>query len=143
MSKGRKRIAPEVVEAEAALLKKLWEKADHPERGTQAEFGEKHGIGSQGLMWQLLNGKTPISLGAAKSFASGLGCNVADFSPRLAALETAWPFELIDREWYESLSLAQKHRAQMRMKFEMEEIAAEMAQKANGTSHARALSDPT
>ena len=134
MIKGRKKIDPAVVIAEAAALRSLWEAADASKRGTQAEFGERLEIGSQGLMWQLLNGKTPLSLKAAKSFAAGLYCKVSDFSPRLAALETAWPFELVDRELYDALSPALQHRAQLRMNDEMALIFAEQERKANGTS---------
>ena len=133
MSKGRKPIDPAVVEAEAAELRKIWDGIEQSKRGTQAEFGEKHEIGSQGLMWQLLKGKTPLNLKTAKIFASGLGCKVSDFSPRLAALETAWPFELVDRELYDSLSPALQHRAQLRMNDEMQLILEEQTLKANGT----------
>jgi transcriptional regulator with XRE-family HTH domain len=135
MSKGRKRLDPATVEAEAEALRKLWESAIESERGTQAEFGERLQIGSQGLMWQLLNGKTPISLKAGKAFAVGLKCKLSDFSPRLAALETAWPFELVDRELYDSLSPALQHRAQLRMTDEMQLIFREQERKANGTNN--------
>ena len=133
MSKGRKKLDPAVVEAEASALRLLWDAADVTKRGTQSEFGERLEIGSQGLMWQLLKGKTPLSLKAAKSFATGLHCKLSDFSPRLAALETAWPFELVDRDLYDTLSPALQHRAQLRMNDEIELILAEQDRKANGT----------
>lgn len=135
MSKGRKKIDPKIVIAEADALRNLWDEADGTKRGTQAEFGERLEIGSQGLMWQLLNGKTPLSLKAAKAFAAGLHCKLSDFSPRLAALETAWPFELVDRELYDTLSPALQHRAQLRMNDEIKLIFEEQALKANGTSN--------
>lgn len=125
MSKGRKRIDAATVEEEADLLKQLWDAADQSKRGTQAEFGEKHDIGSQGLIWQLLNAKTPINLKAAKSFAAGLGCKISDFSPRLAELATAWPFELVDRELYEALSPAMQHKAQVRLEDVIKELLQE------------------
>jgi len=133
MSKGRKRIDPAIVAAEAEALRNLWDGTDASKRGTQSEFGERFEIGSQGLMWQLLKGKTPLSLKAAKAFAVGLHCKLSDFSPRLAALETAWPFELVDREMYDALSVALQHRAQLRMNDEMKLIFQEQEQKANGT----------
>lgn len=68
---------------EAALLKHLYTAAQHGL--SQAEFGASFDIGSQGAVWQYLNGRTAINLKAAKGFAKGLNCNVSDFSPRLAA----------------------------------------------------------
>ena len=69
--------------AEAESLKRLFTTSGHGL--SQAEFGARYEIGSQGAVWQYLNGKTVLNLKAAKGFASGLGCNVIDFSPRLAA----------------------------------------------------------
>ncbi len=37
------------------------------------------------MVWQYLNAKSPLNLSAALKFASGLRCEVADFSERLAA----------------------------------------------------------
>lgn len=68
---------------EAETLKRLFKATKHGL--TQAEFGERFGIGSQGAVWQYLNGKTALNLKAAKGFAEGIDCSVADFSPRLAA----------------------------------------------------------
>lgn len=69
---------------ESAKLKALYNQTPH--KLTQAAFGETYGIGNQGAVWQCLNGKgMPISLKAAQGFARGLNCQVADFSPRLAA----------------------------------------------------------
>ena len=61
-----------------------------------------------------------MSLKAAKGFARGLSCKIADFSPRLAELETSWPFELVDRERYEALPPALRFKAQVRMQDEIE-----------------------
>jgi len=52
---------------------------------TQAEFGAKYGIGSQGMVSQYLHGVRPLNLEAAKKFAEGLRVRIADFSPRLTA----------------------------------------------------------
>jgi SOS-response transcriptional repressor LexA len=69
---------------ESARLKALYERANHGL--SQAAFGEKYDIGNQGAVWQCLNGKgMPISLKAARGFARGLGVDISDFSPRLAA----------------------------------------------------------
>lgn len=70
--------------AESARLKRLYTTANHGL--TQEAFGAKYGIGNQGAVWQCLNGRgMPISLKAAMGFAAGLSCEIADFSPRLAA----------------------------------------------------------
>ncbi len=124
------KVTPET-QAESVKLKDIWEaKNDRP---SQAIFGETFQIGSQSAVTSFLNGHTPLSLKAAKGFAAGLGCRISDFSPRLAALETAWPFELVDRELYDSLSPALQHRAQLRMNDEVQLILEEQTLKANGT----------
>lgn len=51
---------------------------------SQEAFGAEHGIGSQGMVWQYLNHRSPLNLEAALKFARALECSVADFSPRLA-----------------------------------------------------------
>ena len=56
-----------------------------PDGMTQEEFGELHGIGSQGMVWQYLNGWTPLNIEAAAKFAKGLNCTIADISPEMAA----------------------------------------------------------
>lgn len=69
---------------ESARLKTLYQAARHGL--SQEAFGAKYDIGNQGAVWQCLNGKgMPISMKAAIGFARGLGCDIADFSPRLAA----------------------------------------------------------
>lgn len=75
-------------EEEARLLSEIW-KREKPrlaliELGTQEAFGQHYDIGNQAAVGFFLNGKTAISLKAAVAFARGLGCAVADFSPRLA-----------------------------------------------------------
>jgi len=71
--------------AEAARLKQLWSDWKAVNRGSQAAFGHEFGIGSQAAVGFFLNGQTPLSLKAAQGFALGLGCRVAEFSPRLAS----------------------------------------------------------
>ena len=39
------------------------------------------GIGTAGMVNQLLLGRRPVSLAAAVKFAEGLGCAIDDFSP--------------------------------------------------------------
>jgi hypothetical protein len=119
---------------EAQLLKVIWEKTyeERKARGlhTQGAFGAEYDIGGQAVVGFFLNGHTALSLKAARGFAKGLDCQISDFSPRLAALESSWPFELVDRERYEALPPALRFKAQVRMQDEIE--ALEQALKANG-----------
>ncbi len=62
---------------------------------------------------------------AAKGFARGLGCLIADFSPRLAAEAnsagqlavpaSAWPFEAVPRELFEALTEREKGQVEAAM----------------------------
>jgi hypothetical protein len=77
-------------EEEARKLLVIW-KREQPRLatlgyGTQESFGLEFKIGNQAAVGFFLNGKTPLSPKAAVAFARGLGCKVADFSPRLAEL---------------------------------------------------------
>jgi transcriptional regulator with XRE-family HTH domain len=66
---------------DAARLKRLFESRSEL---SQLEFGSEFEIGSQGVVWQYLNGHIPLNLSAAIKFARGLGAAVKDFSPTLA-----------------------------------------------------------
>lgn len=52
---------------------------------TQEEFGSRYNIGTQGMMWQLLNGRRPLSLKSAVGFAKGLNVPLEAVSPSIAA----------------------------------------------------------
>ena len=69
---------------ESERLKAIWESTK--DKPSQAQFGELFDIGNQGMVWQCLNGKTPISLKAARGFALGLKVEISAFSQRLAQL---------------------------------------------------------
>jgi SOS-response transcriptional repressor LexA len=69
---------------EAAALKELFEQVARGAGVSQERFGLDHDIGSQGMVWQYLNGHRPLNLSVALKFAKGLRVSVADFSPRLA-----------------------------------------------------------
>jgi len=91
---------------EARLLKALWLKKkpelDKLGWGTQEAFGDKFGVGNQAAVGFFLNGHTALSRKAALAFAKGLGCEVSEFSPRLAKElpETPWPFQYISpQDW--------------------------------------------
>lgn len=77
----RDRMLPEL-KAEAARLKAIWNSRPHR---TQAEFGDAYGLGNQSNVGHYLNGRSRLNFTAAAAFAKELGCQIADFSPRLAA----------------------------------------------------------
>lgn len=52
---------------------------------SQAQFAETFGIGSPGMIWQYLNGYTPLNIWSAAKFAEGLGCRISDISPEMEA----------------------------------------------------------
>jgi hypothetical protein len=62
-------------------LKRLFEERAEV---SQAEFGTTFGLGTQGMVWQYLNGYTPLNYDAAAKFAKGLRCTIRDFSPDMA-----------------------------------------------------------
>lgn len=80
MTTVRKARVTEEHREEARRLRAIWDATPHD---TQAVFGEKYGIGNQSSVGQFLHGTVPLSMKAASGFATGLGCSVADFSPRL------------------------------------------------------------
>jgi transcriptional regulator with XRE-family HTH domain len=64
-------------------LKRLY--AERVQDGvSQEEFGATHNLGSQGMVWQYLNGYTPLNIEAAAKFAKGLRCTIRDISPEMA-----------------------------------------------------------
>lgn len=50
---------------------------------SQAAFGEDSGIGTQGMVWQYLNGVTPLNYDAVMKFSDGLGVKASEISPVL------------------------------------------------------------
>jgi hypothetical protein len=87
-SSRRGKVSPEHV-AESERLSAIWNATYEvrKEKGlhSQGVFGAEYDIGNQAAVGFFLNGKAAISLKAAKGFAKGLNCRIADFSPRLAA----------------------------------------------------------
>lgn len=85
MSKGKEAIPQEIVAAESAALLALWNAAKKAKSvPSQKAFGEQFGIGTQGAVWQYLNGERPLNIKAARAFADVLNEPIAKFSPRLA-----------------------------------------------------------
>ena len=72
-------------------LKQLWDERIAPTGMSQEEFGEKYGIGTQGMVSQYILGKKPITYDAAAKFAEGLGCSIEDICPEMARTIDAWP----------------------------------------------------
>lgn len=63
-------------------LKRLFIERCPPDM-TQEKFGAEYGLGSQGMVWQYLNGYTPLNIEAAAKFAHGLRCTIKDISPEM------------------------------------------------------------
>lgn len=86
----RSSVPAETVRAEAAALRTLfhaYSTAQLEQKGqriSQLQFGADHDIGTQGMVWQYLNGERPLGIEAAEKFARGLGVPISAFSPRLA-----------------------------------------------------------
>lgn len=86
MASNRKKPLTREQLAEAAALKRLYDERVGDSM-SQALFAETYDLGgTQGIVWQYLNGKIRLNLEAAIKFADGLKCDVADFSPRLAEI---------------------------------------------------------
>ena len=68
---------------DAQRLKSLFD-AREP-KISQAEFGAKFEIGSQGMVWQYVAARRPLNIKAATAFARGLGVNVEEISATIAA----------------------------------------------------------
>lgn len=88
----RSAVPSEVVRAEASALRALFDAyvatqlEQHRRRVSQMQFGADNDIGTQGMVWQYLNGERPLNIEAAERFARGLGVSISAFSPRLAQL---------------------------------------------------------
>lgn len=82
MSEYKRGVVTDLNREESKRLRAIWDSRSN--RMTQAEFGQTYGIGSQAAVGHFLNGHAAISLKAAKGFAHGLGCEISEFSERLA-----------------------------------------------------------
>ncbi|MBD9417635.1 hypothetical protein IB259_00175 [Achromobacter sp. ACM04] len=68
------------IEEEASALRARFEGVN------RAAFARSHQIkGGQAMIYQHITGRRPLNLEAATAYAQGLGCSLADISPRLAA----------------------------------------------------------
>lgn len=65
-------------------LQKLWNERVAPTGMSQKEFGERYGIGSQGMVSQYLLGTRPLNYDAALKFAEGFSCTIAEICPDMA-----------------------------------------------------------
>lgn len=66
---------------DAARLRKLF--ADRAKM-SQEKFGQTYAIGTQGAVWQYLEGRIPLNLSVALKFADGLSVPLREISPQLA-----------------------------------------------------------
>jgi phage repressor protein C with HTH and peptisase S24 domain len=65
-------------------------------KDSQMVFGQKFELGSQGMVWQYLNGRRPLNLSALLKFSKGLGVSPTEISPTLSAeLQSVGP--LVDK----------------------------------------------
>lgn len=65
-------------------LKRLWDERIAPTGISQEEFGEKYGIGTQGMVSQYLLGTRPLNYDAAAKFAWGFNCTIEEICPEMA-----------------------------------------------------------
>lgn len=88
LARRRGKVTEEHAE-EARRLKELWLESEgsRARRGVKSQeaFGQEFKIGNQSAVGFFLNGQTALSMKAARGFARGIPCDIADFSPRLAA----------------------------------------------------------
>lgn len=99
--KSKKAVIEPVHVEEAARLKEIYSAYVTKQQGagtriSQEAFGAMHDIGNQSMVWQYLNGKSPLNPPAAIKFANAVGCKVEDFSPRIA-------------EWIKRFGLSPEH----------------------------------
>jgi phage repressor protein C with HTH and peptisase S24 domain len=85
-------VTPET-KAEADRLRQLWETRPG-EKLNQTVFGERFDIGNQSAVGQFINGRTPLSLKAARGFVVGLNAaghriTLEDISPRLQKIASS------------------------------------------------------
>jgi transcriptional regulator with XRE-family HTH domain len=83
MTSSNRRATADLALEESARLRKLWN--DDPAQISQAEFAETYDIGGQSAVANFLHGRSLLSLKAGLGFARGLGVELEQFSPRLAA----------------------------------------------------------
>lgn len=86
MTKSETQFRPSnLTESEQGDTRRLKKLFDEKAGLSQKDFGARWGIGSPGMMSQYLTGKRSLGLAAAIKFAKGLGVELADISPTLAA----------------------------------------------------------
>lgn len=87
-----------IYQQEANLLRALFAEKS---KVSQRKFAEQNGLGTAANFGHYITGRRPMNAKIATAIAAGLGCQVADFSPRLAkeieALQTG-NLTLLDRK---------------------------------------------
>lgn len=88
IDKKKAKVTPEQLE-ECSKLRGLYDqriaKIGKKNMPSQERIGVDYGIGTQSMVGHFLGGRSALTLDAAVAFARLLECEVADFSPRLAA----------------------------------------------------------
>lgn len=69
---------------DANRLKSIFESKKRELNLSQLKLGTEYDLGSQGMVWQYLNGKAPLNLEAATKFARALRVPISEFSPSIA-----------------------------------------------------------
>lgn len=125
--------APQRIE-DAGRLLDLYEKKIKGNK-SQIEFGVDSGIGSQGMVYQYLQGKRPLNIVAATKFAAAMGCKISDFSPSLAKdiLEAAryvegagvWPHEYLPEDRFMKRSKRERGNLELLVIEKLEDLEAE------------------
>lgn len=107
-------VSDDIKQRESAALRRHWEQTKLREGNklTQSAFADEELHVTTAYVTQMLDGKRPLRLEHAKKFAARLGCQVRDFSPRLAdedeiqSARVRWPFPTLDFEDISNLSKA-------------------------------------
>lgn len=85
---AKKRKMQEWQVEDALRLKAIWESLKPT---TQEKFAADYELGSQGALWQYINGVIPLNLEATIKFAQGLNIKVRDISPTYAEFLSRLP----------------------------------------------------
>ncbi len=99
-----------VKDEEGRLLGNLWKRLA---KRSQGEFAAKVLNSAQGNFSHYIGGRRPIPLDVAEAVATELGCQIREFSPRLAAEKEAieaakrqmWPFRTLEPDAFSGISL--------------------------------------
>lgn len=122
---------------DAARLRLLFDAWKEAHGGSQAKAAAAGGFGSQGTVWQYLNGRIALNASAVLKFAKLLQCSPWEISPSIAAqydltkelggvnredAPNDWPFFSIPRSRFDALTDRQKGLIEGRLAAMLDEI---------------------